>query len=609
MKKAVFTVIAFLLVVSTYLPSAVSAKTALGEELQAVIDMGIMQGNENGDYMPKKNVTRGEFATFISRALKLPAGTGSFKDVASGSKLAPGIYAASKAGIVTGYTDGRFGPNDTISREQMAVMIGRALNYKNVEQTTEPISFSDSSQLPSSVKKAVMVNVHYKIINGIPNSDGTFRFEPKSNATREQAAAVIYRMLNAVSGQYQLATVQNGELKLTGKSYKTFTDAKIAMNDASDVMLVNGQVFKVTSGIAVPTGMAIVYSEDMKSQITYVTDQAELKYVDADENKVKIEIAGKTGYVKHDSVKLVPSQMKKDESYYEVSGGQLYHHFYKPLSGAKDTAIVGKAPSFMASGAKYYSQDGYTYMDASGTVAGKGYQYFDVLPLRTATNYTAEELNQYVSQVKPDSPLANLGEEFKKAEQKYRVNALFMLSHAIIESDYGTSRIAVDKHNIFGIGAHDENPYEHASYYDSFEDCIDQYASMINADYINPTSTYALGAILGNKARGLNVQYSGDVYWGEKIAGVMYSIDAALGKKDFGQYQVAESVTDFINVRKSPNTELAAQFTYHYRGAPFVILDEIQESDGIWYKTLSDSIDYTTAYIRSDNTKLLPIIK
>ncbi|RDI40164.1 S-layer homology domain-containing protein [Falsibacillus pallidus] len=613
MRKAAIFILALLIAVSTYAPGKASAATALGKELQAVVDLKIMQGNEKGDLMPKKSVTRGEFATFISRALKLPQGSGSFPDVAPSSKLAAGIYNANKAGIVTGYSNGNFGPNDKISREQMAVMIGRALTYKKVEKIADPINFTDNNQFTSSeFKREVMVNVHYKIINGIPNAEkpGTFRFEPKNDATREQAAAVIYRMLNAVNGQYKVASIQSGTIKESGQSFKTFAEAEQAITDSNNqVILVNGAVYKMKSGLVVPKNTAIIYDKDLKTQLTYVSDEAELNYIDADENSVKVEFAGKTGYVKHEEINLHPAQLVENRSFYKVEDGQLYHYVFKQSSRFYDPFIIGKAPSFLSEGNKYYSQDGSKFMDAAGNIAGTGYQYFSVLPLRTSTNYTADELNQFVESKQPGSPLAELGAEFKAAEAKYRVNALFMLSHAIIESQYGTSLIAKNKNNIFGIKAYDGNAFGEALSFDSLSDCVEFYAKMINDSYINPDSSYAKGAILGNKARGMNVHYAGDAYWGEKIAGMMYQIDTESGRKDFGDYRVAASTTDFINVRKSSNTQLAAQFTYHYQGAPFVILDEIPEYDGIWYKTLSDSPDYTVAYIRSDNAKELQIVK
>src|SRR4051812_36028139 len=96
---------------------------ALEKEMRDLIQRGIMAGYGEGEYRPGEDVTRGQFAALITRALKLPEATGveavGFSDVPTESKLADEIYRASKAGIINGYRENdKFGPNDKITREQ-----------------------------------------------------------------------------------------------------------------------------------------------------------------------------------------------------------------------------------------------------------------------------------------------------------------------------------------------------------------------------------------------------------------------------------------------------------------------------------------------------------
>lgn len=166
-------------------------------EMRDIIDRGIMQGYDEGEYRPDEEVTRGQFATLLSRALELPAGTSSFPDVPQTSKLFAGINSASKAGIINGYGDGRFGMNDPITRDQIAKMIDNALLvYLKVERNEAILGFSDVSEIGPIFKEAVARTVYDEIVKGFPNEDGTFKFAPKETATRAQAAAFISRMIH-----------------------------------------------------------------------------------------------------------------------------------------------------------------------------------------------------------------------------------------------------------------------------------------------------------------------------------------------------------------------------------------------------------------------------
>ena len=70
--------------------------------------------------------------------------------------------------------------------------------------------------------------------------------------------------------------------------------------------------------------------------------------------------------------------------------------------------------------------------------------------------------------------IENNAEAFYNAEQKYKVNGIFLASIAIHESAWGTSYIAKDKHNLFGFGAYDSSPYESANTFDDYSKGIDE---------------------------------------------------------------------------------------------------------------------------------------
>jgi len=252
---------------------------ALEAEMRSVVEKGIMTGYGNGIYKPGEKVTRGQFATFITRALKLPAGPSVFSDVAASSPLAQGINSAYAAGIVNGYGGGKFGPDNPITREQMAAMIDKALVYQKVNRTEAALNFSDASQISPSFKQAVARNVHDKIINGLRNSNGTYRFEPKETATRAHAAAFIDRMLDKAGDQeeepstnvYRVATIKNGQLVPGTVTYTTYESAVNAItNQETQVVTYDNDIVKMKSGIVYaesPANAATIYGNQNHTNV------------------------------------------------------------------------------------------------------------------------------------------------------------------------------------------------------------------------------------------------------------------------------------------------------------------------------------------------------
>ncbi|MED4988850.1 S-layer homology domain-containing protein [Parageobacillus toebii] len=598
---------------------------ALEKEMRAMVNQGIVQGYPDGKYRPNESVTRGQFATFVARALQLPKGSGNFSDVSPSSELADGIYKASAAGIVQGYSNGTFGVNNKITREEMAIMIDRTLDYLGIEKKQASLDhFTDVDGLYSASKIAISHNVYYGIIRGIPNTDGTtFRFAPKAYATRAHAAAFLYRLLEVWAEQtpemaYQIAEIQNGQLTLLPKRYATFAQAEASVTNWSSQVVVQGtKIVKMASGnvIAQPSpgkSTTIIYQSNLSTSLTYVAPNTEMKYLDADEEKVKVQIANTIGYVKQSEVMLVPTALLQGRSYYIAQKGELYHYIYNTTSNKYVSYLYGKAPSFMQDGQKYYSWDGETFYNTAGKPIGTAYQYFNVLPIRTKTNYTAEELNRFVAAYRSDSPLKTLGEAFKKAEEKYNVNALYLLAHAIHESNWGTSQIAKEKKNLFGIQAVDSDPLNSAMKFNSFEDCINYMAqTMISDGYANPKSWRYSGAVLGDKTIGFNVRYASDPYWGQKIAGIMYRADKFLGWKDWGKYTIMGTTVDGVNVRLQPAAVPPVFYEYRLANTPVVKIGETsKQPDGyVWYQILSDLPTEENAYIRSDLLKPLSIAK
>ncbi|MBR3002811.1 MAG: G5 domain-containing protein [Clostridia bacterium] len=92
--------------------------------------------------------------------------------------------------------------------------------------------------------------------------------------------------------------------------------------------------------------------------------------------------------------------------------------------------------------------------------------------------------------------IQNNAENFYRAEQKYKINGIFLASIAIHESAWGTSKIAQDKKNLFGFGAYDSSPYESANTFDDYGKGIDAVAKYLAKNYLYPAGTKIVGTAI-----------------------------------------------------------------------------------------------------------------
>ena len=262
---------------------------------------------------------------------------------------------------------------------------------------------------------------------------------------------------------------------------------------------------------------ANVYSASGE-KLSYISEGS-IVSIDGDEAKdgrLPVKISGLSGYMNKSDLVAVSSD-SEFIPHYATDGNYLYHEL-SPYTSIR----VAPHSSSMAIGKKYYSADGINFENFT---AENPFLFRD---LRKPTNYTAEELDKVYSVMNiKGSRLAGKGAIFKEAEERYQVNALYLIAHSALESAWGRSQIAKDKNNFFGIAAYDTTPYDSAKSFDNVDKGILGAAKWIRQNYIDNGRTY-----LGNKSSGMNVLYASDPYWGEKIASIMMTINSKLGEKD-----------------------------------------------------------------------------
>ena len=116
-----------------------------------------------------------------------------------------------------------------------------------------------------------------------------------------------------------------------------------------------------------------------------------------------------------------------------------------------------------------------------------------------------------------NSPLVGLGQYWVDAGNKYDINSVYLMAHAIQESGWGFSSIAQTKHNIYGYGAYDPDPSGCAYTFSSYQECIDKCAGWIKDHYLTVGGNHYHGSSLA----GMNVDYPTDPNWGSGIASIM----------------------------------------------------------------------------------------
>lgn len=166
------------------------------DEVLDVYWKGLMNGLEKHKFGPNEKVTRAMIVTILWRLEGEPdAAAAGFTDVPSGMWYTEAVDWANEKGVVNGYGNGAFGPNDAITREQLAAILYRYAAYKgywNVNYyTNDNLSqYADVNEVGSWAKDAMNWAVGYELINGMDS-----RLAPKAGATRAQAAAILSRFL------------------------------------------------------------------------------------------------------------------------------------------------------------------------------------------------------------------------------------------------------------------------------------------------------------------------------------------------------------------------------------------------------------------------------
>ncbi|NOU66644.1 DNRLRE domain-containing protein [Paenibacillus sp. LMG 31461] len=168
--------------------------------IERMANKWLVQGVSKEEFRPDQPITRAELATLLTRTLGIKSSHANtaFKDLSLTDWFNDSVNAAVEGGIITGYEDGTFRPNQTITREEMAVMIDRALQaagYDDQQTTGNLPAFTDQKQIKSWSADAVRRLVQLQLMEGMSPTS----FDPEKEATRAQSAVLLQRLLQILT--------------------------------------------------------------------------------------------------------------------------------------------------------------------------------------------------------------------------------------------------------------------------------------------------------------------------------------------------------------------------------------------------------------------------
>ena len=175
----------------------VSANDWFASAVDYVTGKGMMNGTADNTFSPKANTTRGMVVTVLYRLENQPStSAASFTDVASGAYYANAVAWANANGIVSGYGSGKFGPNDKVTREQLAAILYRYAQYKkyDVSGANSLDGYADAQSVSSYAVPALQWANAAGVVTGKSGS----KLDPKGNAARAEVAAMLMRFCENV---------------------------------------------------------------------------------------------------------------------------------------------------------------------------------------------------------------------------------------------------------------------------------------------------------------------------------------------------------------------------------------------------------------------------
>ncbi|MDL0421406.1 S-layer homology domain-containing protein [Caldibacillus thermoamylovorans] len=274
------------------------------DAINNLVGKGIINGFDDGTFKPNNPVTREQAAKILATALKLDTtGTENYPDVSPDNWSYEYIVAVTKAGIFGGDENGKFNPSANLTRQQAAKIIVKAFGFKGSSELT----FGDKTNIQSWAVPYVKTAV----ANGILKGDDQGNFNPNANIKRGDFALMIQRALNAVENaktpKVESVSAINGKLTVkfnkAPEAVPTVNDFKVTQNINGTTKAINPSsvawdASTKTATLVVP----VVNATEVDQNVSYVVGYKETATVSSNSFTV-----AKVTEVKVESVKALNS--------------------------------------------------------------------------------------------------------------------------------------------------------------------------------------------------------------------------------------------------------------------------------------------------------------
>ncbi|WP_414515692.1 S-layer homology domain-containing protein [Nostoc sp. PCC 9305] len=234
--------------------SDVSSNYWAAQFIQQLSQRGVIAGFPDGSFRPEEPVTRAQFAAMVNKAFQKAQQRQpiSFADVPSNYWASSAIQQAYTIGFLSGYPGNRFEPNQAIPREQVLVALANGLEYSpsgNTESTLQ--YFNDASNIASYARSPIAAATQKQIVVNYPNVNF---LNPTATATRAQVAAFIYQ---ALVSSNQASAINSPYVVAVGSTNPTPTSVTIAQGTAIPVKYDKAEKILVTKDETSPLTLTV----------------------------------------------------------------------------------------------------------------------------------------------------------------------------------------------------------------------------------------------------------------------------------------------------------------------------------------------------------------
>lgn len=357
---------------------------------------------------------------------------------------------------------------------------------KEVDAQPEEIKISKANK--TNIDEIINKNIENENAERIEKREEILEYLTEYKTNKNLPKGISYVVQEGREGKQEITTkyTYNKEGNLISEEQ---IEISIIKSSANKIVEIGGanytNNYKVKKGdtIYVTSDILALWSEatEQSRKITTLRQSEEIKILEIIPNWYKISYQNMTGWIKSECTTYINLKSNKEEQY--------------------KNQISEKTKQQLLSGLGFNMQ------------------------LNKPSGLTLEQFKKVLSDNKDINKIfSNNAEYFYYIEKQYNINGIFVAAVGIHESAWGTSKIALQKNNLFGYGAYDSSPYNSAYTYNDYSQSIDLIARVFVKYYLNPkgTSIYggetALGTYYnGPTLTGVNTRYATDKNWANAV--------------------------------------------------------------------------------------------